>query len=299
MGYLHIENLYRCQDILLFKECYALEKVHGTSAHLSYNATVVTPDSVASPALITFFSGGESHPRFVALFNQPDLAVCFALLGHAQVTVYGEAYGGRQQGMSATYGKELRFIVFDVRVGEHWLAVPQAEAVATSLGIEFVPYAKVSTDPASLDAERDRPSRVAERRGMGSDKRAEGVVLRPLIELTKNNGSRIICKHKLEAFSERATPQKIIDPAKLEVLTAAAAIADEWVTPMRLTHVLDKLGNPSDISDTPKVITAMVEDVYREAKGEIVESDAAGAAIRKRAAQLYKQRLQDKLREQV
>ena len=32
MGYLHIENLYKAQDILLFRECYALEKVHGTAA---------------------------------------------------------------------------------------------------------------------------------------------------------------------------------------------------------------------------------------------------------------------------
>jgi hypothetical protein len=30
MGYLHIDNLYKSQDILLFKRCYALEKIHGT-----------------------------------------------------------------------------------------------------------------------------------------------------------------------------------------------------------------------------------------------------------------------------
>lgn len=31
MGYLHIDNLYKpvAQDILLFKKCYALEKIHG------------------------------------------------------------------------------------------------------------------------------------------------------------------------------------------------------------------------------------------------------------------------------
>src|SRR5690348_10996218 len=35
MGYLHIGNLYKTQDLLLFRECYALEKVHGTSAHIT------------------------------------------------------------------------------------------------------------------------------------------------------------------------------------------------------------------------------------------------------------------------
>ncbi len=34
MGYLHIDNLYKNQTIRLFRECYALEKVHGTSAHV-------------------------------------------------------------------------------------------------------------------------------------------------------------------------------------------------------------------------------------------------------------------------
>ena len=29
MGYAHIENLYKCQDILMFRECYATEKIHG------------------------------------------------------------------------------------------------------------------------------------------------------------------------------------------------------------------------------------------------------------------------------
>lgn len=30
MSYLHIPNLYKDQTILLLRECFALEKVHGT-----------------------------------------------------------------------------------------------------------------------------------------------------------------------------------------------------------------------------------------------------------------------------
>lgn len=36
MGYMHIDNLYKNQDMLIFRECYALEKIHGTSAHVSW-----------------------------------------------------------------------------------------------------------------------------------------------------------------------------------------------------------------------------------------------------------------------
>ena len=34
MAYMHIDNLYKNQEVLLFKECYAMEKIHGTSAHI-------------------------------------------------------------------------------------------------------------------------------------------------------------------------------------------------------------------------------------------------------------------------
>ena len=64
MGYLHINNLYRDQDILLFKRCYAMEKVHGTSTHISYRA-----QAIENPGL-TFFSGGASHATFSALLTK-------------------------------------------------------------------------------------------------------------------------------------------------------------------------------------------------------------------------------------
>ena len=48
----------------------------------------------------------------------------------------------------------------------------------------------------------------------GRERNAKGVVLRPLIEVTLNNGDRIICKHKCEEFRETATPRPVVDPAK-------------------------------------------------------------------------------------
>jgi hypothetical protein len=284
MGYAHIENLYKNQTILLFRRCWALEKVHGTSAHVGYHAGV-------SPAL-TFFSGGESHDRFVALFDAADLTARFAALGHREVMIYGEAYGGRCMGMRATYGDALRFIAFDVQVGKAWLSIPDADQVVAGLGLEFVPFVEISTDLTDLDRERDAPSVVARIRGCGDDKAREGVVLRPPVEVTLNSGHRVIAKHKHETFSERATPQKVVDPAKLTVLAEAQAIAQEWVTPMRLAHVLDKLPRPLDMSATPQVIAAMVTDVYREASGEVVESRDATTAIGRRTAGMFREWLQ-------
>lgn len=285
MGYLHIGNLYKTQDILLFRECYALEKVHGTSAHIAFH----------KKHPLTFFSGGASPVAFKAMFDEEPLRVAIDALGHEAVTIYGEAYGGSQQGMSYVYGKILMFIVFDVQVGDRWLAVPDMEQVATGLGLEVVPFTKIPCTLESLDAARDAPSEVAVRRGTGADKQREGVVLRPLIELRKNNGDRVIAKHRIEKFSERATPQKIMDPAKLEVLATATAIAQEWVTPMRLAHILDKMPD-AGFEQIPTIIEVMVDDVYREAKGEIVESKDARSAIGKRTVALFKDRMRASLK---
>ena len=302
MGYLHINNLYKEQTILLFKVSYALEKIHGTSAHIYFNPPV-TPTSTGQ---LTFFAGGESHNNFLSLFNEGELLKAFNDLGvpcDKSVTVYGEAYGGSQQGMSHTYGPNLKFIVFDVQIGDCWLNVPDAEQVAKKLGLEFVHYTKISTDLKSLDTERDACSVQAVRNGVntpeefmsGKGKKREGVVLRPLIELTMNNGERVICKHKGDEFKETATPRPVVDPAKAKLMEDAIAIANEWVTATRLQHVLDKL--PGHCMEKMRdIIAAMQEDVLREAKGEIVESEAVKKAIGKKAVEMYKNFLKSQIK---
>jgi hypothetical protein len=286
MGYLHINNLYKDQTILMFKECYALEKIHGTSAHISW-------DSAKKKA--RFFSGGESHERFVQLFDIDFLETKFSeLFVTSNATIYGEAYGGKQQGMSGTYGKELKFIGFEVQVGELWLNVPSAESICKSLNIEFVDYVKVSTDLEALNFERDKPSTQAKRNGIVEDKIREGVVLKPLVEFRTNNGDRVIAKHKRDEFKETKTPREV-SPEQFKVLEDAKAIAEEWVTERRLQHVLDKLPQGINVESTRLVIEAMVEDVYREAKGEIVESKEVTKSIGAKTAALFKQKIKNEM----
>jgi len=284
MGYMDIPLLYKAQEILLFKRCYAMEKCHGTSAHLSWNN-----------GQLGFFSGGEKHEKFVSLFDQEKLTAIFTdNFGDMKVRIHGEAYGGKQQGMSHTYGPNLKFIVFDVRVEESWLSVPKAEKVASDLGLEFVHYVEIPTDLAAIDAERDSDSVQAVRNGMGPGHKREGVVLRPPIEVVMNNGERIICKHKREEFSERAHVPKVSDPAKLEVMTKAQEIADEWVVPMRLAHILQDLPYANGIEHTGEIVKAMIKDIRKEAKGEITEGRDIDTVIGRKSAQLWKQYIKTK-----
>jgi len=293
MGYLHIDNLYKNTDILEFRKVYALEKIHGTSAHITWR---IESDHPAHKELhLTFYAGGENHANFVKLFDEAALKAKFAEIGLEEVTIYGEAYGGKQQGMKETYGPSLRFVAFDVLIGTEergvWLDVPKAEGFCSSLGIEFVEYKKVPAELEYLNKERDADSTQAIRNGVGAGKIREGIVIRPPFEVRLNNGKRLIAKHKRDEFKEMATPREV-DPAKLAVLSSAKAIAEEWVVPMRLQHVMDKLNPPAcDVADTKRVIEAMLEDITREAEGEIVWSPEVSKTIGKATAQLFKQKI--------
>ena len=276
----------------MFRRLFALEKIHGTSAHLTWKQD--TGNLHLSP-------GGGSAATFQAMFDIPTLKTALRDLVGKDCTIYGEYYGGGGAAgmkMSATYGKVAKFVVFDIEVTgadqegnprDCWLSVPQAADLAGKLGLEFVHYEEIDATVEAINAVRDADSVQAVRNGCGPGHKREGVVLRPLMELTKNNGERVICKHRRSEFVERQNgePEPGIDPAKLQVLEDAQAIANEWVVPRRLEHVLGKLAPNLTIRDTGTVVRAMVEDVTREAAGEAVIGKEAITAIGRKAAELF------------
>jgi len=280
MGYMHIQNLYRNQEIMRQPECYALEKIHGTSAHIRWS----------TEKGLSFFSGGKKHERFAALFDSARLAAALASLPFKEIIVYGEAYGGKQQGMSKTYGPDLKFAAFDVEIEGQFQEVPKAHSVCLFLGLDFVSWAKVSTKIEVLDAERDMPSIQAIRNGMGEDRIREGIVLRPLVEGTDFRGNRIIAKHKRPEFRETKTVREV-DPEHQARIVYSHALAEEWVTEMRLGHVLDKIGNPTELSSIPAVIAATIEDVIRESAGEVEDTKDNRKALGARTVKMYKDRV--------
>jgi hypothetical protein len=299
LGFMHIDNLSKNRAILQFREAFALEKIDGTSAHVFFSRTELNTGS------IRFFSGGAKHDQFVALFDQDDLVRRFLETGFQRITVYGEAYGGKIQGMSATYGPNLKFVAFDVKHaradGDRWLDVPTAEGVMKALGLEFVAYERTSTDLAALDTQRDLPSRQAKRNGILEDKIAEGVILRPIHEFLMPDGSRVITKHKRPEFSERKSKADASsDPVKLAVLDAADKVAEEFVTPMRLNHVLGKMPLAGlTVENTKEVIGRMAEDIRREGAGEFEYNQNVAKAIGRKTAAMYKEWLEEQFRREA
>jgi uncharacterized protein (UPF0335 family) len=285
VGYLHIQNLYKEQTILLFREAYALEKLDGTSTHVSWKE-----------GRLTFFPGCIKLATFASLFDVEALTNKFKeLYGEHELVVFGEGYGGAIQARSNRYGKKLRFTAFDVKFNESWLNIPNAQQVVESLGLEFVPYEKGPATVAWFDEQRDAPSVQSRRNGIDGIQPREGIVIRPLHELRCNNDERVISKHKRDEERETKTPRGVDDPQKLAVLEAAEAIAGEWVTETRLDHVLSKL-NATRLEDTKIVIAEMLDDVLREANGEIIDSKDARKAIGATTARMFKNRLVNSLK---
>lgn len=286
MAYLHIQNLYKNQTIMLFKEAYCLEKIHGTSAHVSWKF---------EQKKVGFFTG-ENHPLFVSLFDEQFLIKKFEeIFPDQNVVIFGEHYAGKCQGMSHTYGKESKFIGFDVKVGDVWLNVPNANDVCNQFNIEFVAWSKIEVNLENLTAMRDAPNIQAYRNGMGNDKKREGIVCRPLIEMRTNNGERVICKYKPDEEMETKTKREV-SPEQLKVLSDAKEIAEEWVTNKRLEHVLQKFPADVNMESMGDIIKAMIEDVYREGRDEIVEGKEVGKAIGKKTVMLFKQKLESNLK---
>ena len=285
MGYLKITNLYKRPEYLhLFKTVYVLEKIHGTSAHISIDSNGVS-----------LFSGGAKHEQFVELFDKDHLFEIYknSSLADKKVVLYGEAYGGKMQGMSKTYGDKLSFIVFEIELTlndgtEVWLEPPEAERWAKEFGQEFVWYTTCENTLENLDKYKNQPSQLSLAKGLGENL-AEGIVTKPLYECYDRRGGRWILKHKIDKFGETKTPREV-DPNKAQEVFRGQAVADEFVTEMRLSHVLDK-GSYRSEKDIPALIQAMLDDIRTECGDEIEESKHVIRAVGGKTVALFKERL--------
>jgi hypothetical protein len=285
MGYLSIRNLYKHQNVIgKYQEWWALEKIHGTSAHISVDLV---------KGKVKFFSGGENYENFCKLFNKEGILKGILDLENIccnGVILYGEAYGGRQQKMSGTYGDKLRFIVFDVMVGGKWLTVREAESITIKCGLEFVSYKKIKSTIEELNAAMSEQSIQAIRNGVGEGKVREGIVIRPMEEDVDDLGERVIYKHKTKEYSETKRVYALGEEV-VKQQGNVEEIAKNWVTGMRLEHMLQKIKRDGVKETYTSVINYMLEDVKKESTDEVDISPALEKAVKKLVSKLYNRKL--------
>ena len=284
----YIENLYKDRRVLMFKKVWATEKIHGSSSWVTYDG---------KRKAVTFHAGGANKDLFREHFDKDAIfEKAKELWGLKTVKFHGENYGGKTQGMSHTYGDNQRFVLFDVKIGDVFVSFENVIDIGKKFGMDVVDGVVIDCTLDELDRMRDTPSVQAVKNGVEGVHEREGIVIKPLEEFTSNDGKRVISKHKGEKFSETAHPREVSEEQQ-KVWKIANDIAEEWVTPMRLNHVLDKFPADVNMQQTGQIIKAMMEDVTREGEGEIEWTRNAQKAIGKRTGLLFREHLQEKLRE--
>jgi len=184
---------YLCSNIWV-----ATEKVDGTNIRVMYTV---------DPKPMVRFAGksdDSSVPTFLLRQLEVDLPVeRFAEHFDHDVCLYGEGYGNKIQKVGKLYDPDgVNFILFDVRVGDVWLERSNVEDIAAKLHIETVPEICRGSlwDCISF-------ARVGFQSKVG-DCQAEGLVLRPAVELFNRMGNRIITKIKHRDFPEDMVKEK-------------------------------------------------------------------------------------------
>jgi hypothetical protein len=165
------------------------EKIHGTNVRVSWDLVSVD------------FGGKTDHSQLPAvLVNRlshmfPAKKFCNFTGG---ITLYGEGYGKSiQKGGHRYIGSGVDFILFDVNIAGWWLRRKDVVDVAKQLGIQVVPVLDIGILQDAIDYVADGfTSLVAE----DSEYLAEGLVLRPTVELVNRAGERIITKVKHKDF---------------------------------------------------------------------------------------------------
>jgi len=112
-----------------------------------------------------------------------------------QLCLYGEGYGAKIQKGGGNYKPDgVDFILFDVKVDNWWLKREAIEEIANALHIDTVPIVGQGTLQEGVEYTRD---------GFASNWGsfvAEGLVMKPAIELQTRAGHRIITKIKHKDF---------------------------------------------------------------------------------------------------
>ncbi len=170
------------------------EKVDGTNIRVMFEKGVLSFGGRTERAVI---------PRRLlkALENifSPRRERLIEMFGDSKVCLYGEGYGAKIQ-KGEKYRPDQGFVLFDIKVGDHWLKRKNIEDIASKLGIEIVPVVGRGTLADMVKIVK---------KGFVSawgDFLAEGIVARPAIELFTRterriaNGKRIITKLKYKDF---------------------------------------------------------------------------------------------------
>lgn len=164
------------------------EKIDGTNVRVIFDEgkTVSfqgkTDNAQLHANLINYLQGKFYSGVLEKLFDGP-------------ACLYGEGFGAKiQKGGGNYFSDHCEFCLFDVRIGNVWLERPNLEDIANKLEIPIVPIVGIGTLSGAINKVKE---------GFNSswgDFLAEGLVMKPQIELLNRRGHRVITKIKHKDF---------------------------------------------------------------------------------------------------
>lgn len=166
------------------------EKVDGTNIRIMWDGEKVRIGGKSDNAQIPSFL----LDRLESYFRTDSALNVFTEKFGPDTCLYGEGFGPKIQKGGGNYGDQVDFVLFDVKVGEWWLERENVENIASVFDIPVVPI--IGRGDFSDATEMCR-------KGFNStwgDFEAEGIVMRPSVELMSRNGNRIIAKLKCTDF---------------------------------------------------------------------------------------------------
>lgn len=164
------------------------EKIDGTNIRVDWDGEGVLFGGRTDRAQIPTFLFAKLQRRFpVAKFQE--------MYPITPMMLYGEGYGARIQKGGGNYIPDgVDFILFDVMISGNYQAREDVEDIAQHLALDVVPEIGYGTLADAVEM-----ARVGFQSRIGSQA-AEGIVMRPTVELRTRTGHRVISKIKHKDF---------------------------------------------------------------------------------------------------
>lgn len=164
------------------------EKIDGTNIRIIWDGSSRKfggrTDNAQIPAYL--------YQRLETLFTNEKLKEIF---GESPATLYGEGFGAKIQKGGGSYIPDgVDFILFDALIGSFWLERQDVEDIAQKLGLRITTL--VGSGPISSAIEFVKGGF----KSVIGTAQAEGLILRPKVQLFDRKGHRIITKVKTKDF---------------------------------------------------------------------------------------------------
>lgn len=164
----------------------ATEKIDGTNVRVMWTDSGIRFGGKTDAAQMPVFLFDRLGEIFAGAEDAFDPGAC----------LYGEGFGARIQKGGGNYISDgVDFVLFDVKVDDVWLERENVEDIAAKLGLQIAPIVLMGT---LYDAEGIASEGFCSQWGAFA---AEGLVMRPEVELQDRRGGRVITKIKTTDFA--------------------------------------------------------------------------------------------------